>query len=58
MTLVIKATQYDNPDRYTVTTLTVTRDGQVGGGEFEKYYLIRQIYEVPENRFLYFVNER
>ena len=30
-TLVIKATQYDNRDRYTVTTLTVTRDGQVGG---------------------------
>ena len=36
VTLVIKATQYDNPDRYTVTTLTVTRDGQVGGGEFWK----------------------
>ena len=35
VTLVIKATQYDNPDRYTVTTLTVTRDGQVGGGELE-----------------------
>ena len=33
-----------NPDRYTprykVTTLTVTQDGQVGGGDFEKYYPI------------------
>ena len=33
VTLVIKATQFDNPDRYTVTTLTVTRDGQIGGGK-------------------------
>ena len=26
-TLVVRATQYDNPDRYTVTTLTLTRGG-------------------------------
>ena len=26
-TLVVKATQFDNPDRYAVTTLTVTRGG-------------------------------
>lgn len=32
VTLVVKATQFDNPDRYTVTTLTVTRDGHFGRG--------------------------
>ena len=33
VTLVIKATQFDNSDRYTVTTLTITRDGHFGSGE-------------------------
>ena len=27
VTLVVQATQFDNPDRYAVTTLTVTRGG-------------------------------
>jgi len=30
-TLVIKATQFDNPDRYSVTTLTVSRGGVFSG---------------------------
>ena len=33
VTLVIKATQFDNEDRYTVTTLTVTRDGHFGSSK-------------------------
>jgi len=54
VTLVIKATQYDNPDRYTVTTLTVTRDGQVGGGTnmlqfLQHSYSFRILENVPLN---------
>jgi hypothetical protein len=55
VTLVIKATQYDNPDRYTVTTLTVTRDGQVGGGEFLNFEkILSYVWFIPFFRFLVF----
>ena len=35
VTLVVKATQFDNVDRYTVTTLTITRDGNFGGSNLQ-----------------------
>ena len=38
VTLVIKATQFDNEDRYTVTTLTVTRDGHFGSSKFHNFF--------------------
>lgn len=51
VTLVVKATQFDNPDRYTVTTLTVTRDGNIGSDlQFLQHkYEFRMLENVPLN---------
>ena len=52
-TLVIKATQYDNPDRYAVTTLTVTRGGIFDSDlQFlQRSYSVRILENAPLNRF-------
>ena len=50
-TLVIKATQFDNPDRYSVTTLTVSRGG-VFSGELsfvKKHYAASILENTPLN---------
>ena len=44
-TLVVKATQYDNPDRYAVTTLTITR-----GGIFDSDLQFLQSRAAPHSR--------
>ncbi len=51
VTLIVKATQFDNPDRYTVTTLTVTRDGNFGSDlQFLQHdYELRILENVPLN---------
>ena len=51
VTLIVRATQFDNPDRYTVTTLTVTRDGNLGLDlQFlQRDYELRILENVPLN---------
>jgi hypothetical protein len=51
VTLVIQATQFDNPDRYAVTTLTVTRGGIFDSDlQFVQHYYQSKILEnVPLN---------
>ena len=51
-TLVVKATQYDNPDRYAVTTLTITRGGIFDSDlQFlQRMYSVRILENAPLNR--------
>ena len=51
-TLVVKATQYDNPDRYAVTTLTITRGGIFDSDlQFlQRMYTVRILENAPLNR--------
>ena len=51
VTLVVQATQFDNPDRYAVTTLTVTRGGIFDSDlQFvQHYYQVRVLENVPLN---------
>ena len=53
VTLVVKATQYDNPDRYAVTTLTVTRGGIFDSDlQFlQRAYSVRILENAPLNRY-------
>ena len=53
-TLVVKATQYDNPDRYAVTTLTVTRGGIFDSDlQFlQRMYSVRILENAPLNRYI------
>ena len=48
VTLVVKATQFDNVDRYTVTTLTITRDGNFGGSNLQ-FLQHRYQFQILEN---------
>lgn len=51
-TLVVRATQYDNPDRYAVTTLTITRGGIFDSDlQFlQRMYSVRILENAPLNR--------
>ena len=53
-TLVVKATQYDNPDRYAVTTLTITRGGIFDSDlQFlQRMYSVRILENAPLNRYM------
>uniref|UniRef100_A0A1B6C9V6 Cadherin domain-containing protein n=1 Tax=Clastoptera arizonana TaxID=38151 RepID=A0A1B6C9V6_9HEMI len=54
ITLVVKATQYDNPDRYALTTLTVSRPGtSIRELQFlQSHYLAGVLESVPLNSVL------
>ena len=51
VTLVVRATQYDNPDRYTVTTLTLTKGGIFDSDlQFlQRFYGIKILENAPLN---------